>query len=65
MNGWSFVFLSAVGALIFQFWLWIALCVVQMVNILVDNHEHRWLPLGLLAIGWSWCFIQPLLGWHR
>lgn len=63
----SFILLSAVGAFIFQPWLWIALIAVQIANLIIGIHEHRWLPMALFVIGWLYCFLTPLISqyWPR
>jgi hypothetical protein len=58
MDQWSFLFLDLVAAVVLQPYLWLALIVVQVLNLIVGVETHRWLPAGLLVIGFTWCLIS-------
>ncbi len=63
MTGWAFLVLDALGAIIFQPWLLIALVLAQVANLVTGYQMHRWLPSGLIGVALVWCFLAPL--WQR
>ncbi len=69
MGGWAFFILDTIGAVVWVWPLWLALIVVQVAFLLMGNHQHRWLPMGLMGVGFVWVWGGPVVtqlweGWR-
>lgn len=61
MSYTSEIILSLVSVLVFAWPTWAALIVAQVVTLATGVEEFRWLPGGLLLIGFGYASVRPLL----
>ncbi|MDE2468831.1 MAG: hypothetical protein KGL35_08825 [Bradyrhizobium sp.] len=56
------VVMSLLSAAVFCWPTWIALILAQVATLLTGVEEFRWLPSGLLLVGFAYACVRPL--WH-